>query len=471
MTAVRLRAATLFPLACAASACGGGPEAVTPLPVDAPELVALRDLDPDPDVVEVRVVAVTGEVEYLPGKTTAVWAYRDGAVADALPTVPGPLLEAKRGDKVIVHFENHLPEASTIHFHGLRLPATMDGAHRIVLRGDGYDYVFTAKDAGTFWYHPHFHADQQIERGLYGPVVIHEDGTPAPRGERTLVLDDVKLDPDGAFDEVWSDEDIAHGRRGNVLLVNGAPTPTLHAVAGARERWRIVNAANGRFFDLALPGAEFEVIGWDGGLLPAPYETATLAIAPGERYDVLVDLPGSPGESIDLTTRAHALAGGAEDPEGVVLHVALEDGQPGDAAPAGRGAIEPLAWPAGKAARPFILTEDLDGKYGPQFFINGEFWPFNEPIEATLGATDVWEIQNQADGDHPFHLHGMFFQVLDRDGVPEPRLGWKDTVLVRSGESLRFAVRYEEPGLWMYHCQIPEHAERGMMGEVFVAAP
>jgi FtsP/CotA-like multicopper oxidase with cupredoxin domain len=454
----------------AAAACAATPEEVSPAPGRLPELAHLTDLNPDPDVVEVRLIASLGEVEYLPGKPTSVWAYRDGAAPGSLPTVPGPLLDAKRGDRIVVHFENELPEASTIHFHGVRLPAAMDGAHGEILRGEAFDYDFIARDAGTFWYHPHFHADRQIERGLYGPMVVRE-GDGGTGGDRLLVLDDVKLGPDGAVDEVWSDEDIAHGRRGDTLLVNGVPSPTLRAAAGSRERWRLVNASNGRAFDLALPGRAFEVIGWDGGLLEAPYTAETLLIAPGERYDVLVELGGSSGGALELVTRAHDHGDGAVDPEAPVLRVELEEGPRSDAAPAERGAISPLPVPEGAAPRSFVLTEDLDGKYGPQFFINGEFWPFNEPIGGTLGDVEVWEIDNQADGDHPFHLHGMFFQVLDRAGAPEPRLGWKDTVLVRAGEALRFAVRYEEPGAWMYHCQIPEHAERGMMGELIVSPP
>lgn len=434
------------------------------------ELAPLTDLDPAPDVVEVRLVAAPAVVAYLPGQATPVWAYRDGAAPDAAATVPGPLLEARRGDRVIVHFDNELPEASTIHFHGLRLPAEMDGAHELVLPGERFDYEFIAGDAGTFWYHPHFHADQQLERGLHGPMVVREPAEP-DAGDRVLVLDDIRLRPGGALDEEWTAEDIAHGRRGDLVLVNGAPAPVLRAAAGSRERWRLVNAANGRFFDVTLPERRFEVIGWDGGLLPEPYAAERLLIAPGERYEIVVQLDGAPGETLDLVSLPYDRGDGAIDPEGTVLRMALEGGEPHDASPAAPGAITSLPASPATAVRPFILSEDLDGRFGPQFFINGEFWPFNEPIEATLGDVEIWAIDNRAGGDHPFHLHGMFFQILDRDGVPEPRLGWKDTVLVRRGEVLRFAARYDAPGRWMYHCQIPEHAERGMMGEVMVTPP
>jgi FtsP/CotA-like multicopper oxidase with cupredoxin domain len=196
----------------------------------------------------------------------------------------------------------------------------------------------------------------------------------------------VKLAADGALAGPWTERDIAMGRQGNVLLINGAAVTnetalSIRATSGSRERWHLVNAANGRFFRLELEGIPLEVVGWDGGLIDEPYTVDSVLVAPGERYDVLA------------------------------------------------------------------------------------------PIDATQGALEVWEVQNEAEGDHPFHLHGMFFQVMSSGGVVETRLGWKDTAVVPAHSSLRFAVRYDAPGAWMYHCQIPEHADRGMMGEVRVTSP
>ncbi|MEP7124070.1 MAG: multicopper oxidase family protein [Byssovorax sp.] len=452
------------------------------------DLAPLRDQNPDPAIVEVTLVASPARVEILTGQLADVWAYRDGSIPGAAPRIPGPLIEAKQGDTVIVHLRNELDEGTSAHFHGIRLPESMDGAHEIVFPGTTFDYTFVAKDAGTFWYHPHFHADVQIERGLYGPMIVHEDARPASPGERILVLDDVKLTPDGALAGEWTAMDIAHGRQGNVLLVNGVPAaveaspgapspgaltrPVVRAIAGSRERWHLVNAANGRFFHLTMPGHPFEVIGWDTGLLPEPYLATTLLIAPGERYDVLLPVPDSPGEKLELGSLPHDRGDGVGDAtDSVLLDVEIESGLPFDAAPGHAGTIAALPITTATVTRSFTLGEDLGSKYGPLFFINGEIWPFNTPIDAHLGDLEVWDVKNAMSEDHPFHLHGMFFQVLSRAGVAEPRLGWKDTVIVGRDSSVRFAVRYETPGMWMYHCQIPEHAERGMMGEVRVAAP
>jgi FtsP/CotA-like multicopper oxidase with cupredoxin domain len=444
-----------------------------PLELDAPagdnlSLVPLTDTNPDPDIVEVTLVASPGKVEYLPGKPADVWAYRDGAIEGAPVRVPGPLLEANVGDRVIVHFRNELPDGTTVHWHGLRLPAAMDGARGAILRDSSFDYEFTAGDPGTFWYHPHIESDEQIERGLYGPFVVHEG--PDHAGERHLVLDDVKLNDDGTLSTEVTEQDIETGRHGNILLVNGKSSATMRVAPGSLERWRLTNAANGRYFDLALPGHTFEVIGWDGGLLGERYTTERLLIAPGERYDVLVALEGAPASRLALTTAHYDPGHGMPDPGPLtVLELAFDDEAPVQSSARERSEpIEPLPVDASTVVRPFVLTEDIHGKYGPQFFINSEFWPFNTPIDAVRGDLEIWEIRNAAPADHPFHLHGMFFQVLDRDGIAEARVGWKDTVLVRRESTLRFAVRYEEPGLWMYHCQVPEHAERGMMGEVQV---
>ncbi|MEJ7728565.1 MAG: multicopper oxidase family protein [Polyangiaceae bacterium] len=399
-----------------------------------------------------------------------MWAYRDAAAPDAPARVPGPLLEARRGDRVIVHFRNGLPYGSTIHWHGLRLPASMDGAHEVVLPGDAYDYEFVARDAGTFWYHPHVRADEQIERGLQGAFIVRDELEPAPLAERVLVLDDVKLTGSGELDPIIDHQDLVLGRQGNVLLVNGVTQPELRATPGTRERWRLVNASNGRFYDLSLSAGAFEVIGVDGGLIGEPYTTDRLLMAPGERFDVMVTLDGAVGQQLTMTTRHHDRGHGVPDPgPQAVLSIELVHGPAVAATKPAPQPVAPLPVSAQDRVRPMVLTEDLDATGGPQFRINDELWPFHTPITAELGATEVWELRNEADGDHPFHLHGMFFQVLSSDGTPRQPVGWKDTVLVPRLDTVRFAVRFDEPGTWMYHCQIPEHAERGMMGDLSIS--
>jgi FtsP/CotA-like multicopper oxidase with cupredoxin domain len=433
----------------------------------------LTDTNADPNIVEVTLVAEVTTHEYLPSKPADVWAFRDGARAGARATIPGPLLEAKLGDSVIVHFKNELPEETTIHWHGLRVPNAADGtpiAQMAVPPGGAFDYEFTLKDSGYYWYHPHMHGDMQVEAGLYAPIVVHDDVTIEVAADRAFVLDDVKLESTGKLSTRTDNLDMMLGRQGNVVLINGRQHPAISVAADARERWRFVNAANGRYFLLELPGHSFRVIGWDGGLLETPYEAQTLLIAPGERYEVLVDLVGDPGDTLALRTLHYDRGHNIPDPGPIDL-LAIDVGPVGavpGALPMAWGTVAPIAIASSTPTRPIVLREDDAIPNQPVFTINNEAFPNITPATVAMGTTEIWEIENLAEMDHPFHLHGMSFQIVDAGGVPIGPRGWKDTVNVPQLQTVRYAVQLDAPGRWMYHCHILEHAELGMMGELEV---
>ena len=459
----------LVALGSLVTACSG--EAEEALPVVAPlGSVPLLDADPDPDRIEVTIIAGPAKWEFLPGKPADVWAYRDGSDPKATGSIPGPILLGKVGDQVKVHFRNELPEETTIHWHGLRVEAPHDGSNisqTPVQPGGSFTYEFTLTDAGTFWFHPHLHSDVQVERGLYAAIVVVGDDGIMVDAERMLVLDDVKVESNGLLSETITSLDLMVGRQGNVLLVNGIKQPRLEARSNGRERWRLLNTANGTFFNLTLPGHKFRVIGWDGGLLPEPYEADTLLIAPGERYEVLVELRGNAGDELKLETifhdRGHDLPDFGPRP---LLTLAL--GEPSaerlPALPTRWGQFTPIPVTKDTPIRKFVLKEEeATPVKEPRFFINNEVFPDVTPLVVSTDSIEIWEIENDAEMDHPFHLHGTFFQVLD-----QPHLGWKDTVNVPTKSKIRYAVRFDSPGMWMYHCHILEHAERGMMGELHV---
>ena len=452
-------------VALALTACGGDAE---PGPLVAPlGPVPLIDVDPDANAIEVSVIAAPARWAFLPNKPADVWAYHDGNAEGDEGRIPGPMLLGKVGDRVTVHFRNDLPEATTVHWHGLRVQAADDGSNvsQIAVEpGDTFTYEFTLTDAGTFWFHPHLRADEQVERGLYAPIVVRGDDDIPVDTDRVLVLDDVKVESDGLLSQTITSLDLMVGRQGNVLLVNGEKLPRLDAPAGARERWRLLNSANGTFFNVSLPGRRLRVIGWDGGLLPEPYEVDTLAIAPGERYEVLVELGGAEGDELELQTlyydRGHELPDLGPRP---IATFALK-APPTAPAPALSerwGEVTALPITADTPRRKLKLTEEEAMGPGdePRFFINDIAYPDVTPLVVGTDDLEIWEITNDASMDHPFHLHGTFFQVLD-----QPRLGWKDTVNIPQKSTVRIAVDFDNPGLWMYHCHILEHAERGMMG-------
>jgi len=434
----------------------------------------LIDTNPDPSIVEVELVAVATTHEYLPGKPADVWAFRDGALEGSKASIPGPLLDAKLGDQVIVHLRNEPPEETTIHWHGLRVPNGADGtplAQLAVPPGGTFDYEFTLKDSGYYWYHPHMRGDVQIEAGLYAPIIVRDDLGIDVAADRAFVLDDVKLEATGKLSTTTDTLDLMLGRQGNVVLVNGRQHPAMTVAAGTRERWRFVNAANGRYFNLELPGHMFRVIGWDGGLLETPYEKSMLLLAPGERYDVLVELGDEEGQTIQLQTLHYDRGHNIPDPGPIDL-LAIEigaRGKPAAALPASWGTVPAIAVDGGTPHRQLVLREDDAVPSEPIFTINDEAFPAITPVTGVLNQVEVWEIVNMAEMDHPFHLHGMSFQLVDAAGSPTSPRGWKDTVNVPQLATVRFAVRFDALGRWMYHCHILEHAERGMMGELEVA--
>jgi FtsP/CotA-like multicopper oxidase with cupredoxin domain len=435
-------------------------------------MARLIDTNDDPDVVEVKLVAARGTVQYLRDGTADVWGYRDGAAAHSKLSVPGPRLDVERGQEVIVHFENRLPEETTIHWHGLRVPNASDGTPSVqiaVQPGETYDYRFVATDAGTFWYHPHLRSDVQIERGLYGAVVVRAGPDIPVTADRTFVIDDVKLEATGKLSTRTVPLDVMLGRQGNVLLANGITAGRIVVRSGARERWRFINSANGRYFNLHLPGHSLRVIAWDGGLLAEPYEADTLLIAPGERYELLVELPDAPGSEFALQTlhydRGHAIPD--PGPQTVFKVVVAGVSEKLRELPQTWG--EPLdLTPEDNAPERVIElneTQNTDAEFA-SFSINGASFPDVEPLLARANDVEIWRLVNKTHMDHPFHLHGMYFRVLGVDGAAPDHDGWKDTVNVPQDQTLRFVVRYGAGGTWMYHCHILEHAERGMMGEL-----
>lgn len=451
----------LLLVVCAASCAGEEEPAEWSGPFDAE--VALRapiDRNPDPNVLEIDLEARLAEVEIVPGKKTTMWTYDGG--------VPGPLLRAKVGDTLIVHFKNSLPEATSIHWHGVRVPAAMDGnGMPAVPPGGTFEYRFTLPDAGTFWYHPHFDSAAQVGYGLYGALVVDEPGAPLVADETTLVLSDASIDDDGTLVDARSGGSIADvfGREGAWILVNGKVRPTLHGHAGEPMRLRLINAARSRYFQMKLDDHGYTLLGGDGGLRETPQTGSVLLLAPGERADLVV-VPRAEDLAAKWMWIPYERGFGtafARDPE-VVLTVAT-DGRKAVTAPALPARLRTIA-PLDLATATVQHVELTQTSEGTKTVmgINGK--PFSEamPLMAKVGDTNVFEIVNTTDAHHPFHLHGFFFQVLDDAGKPLTT-EWKDTLDVPNKTTRKVAVHYDDrPGMWMFHCHILDHAELGMMG-------
>ena len=245
-------------------------------------------------MVEVELEAREVDWEYAPGRSVRGFAFNG--------EVPGPLIEAEVGDTIEVRFTNSLPQSTTIHWHGLRVPADMDGTEAVqapVEQGGTFEYRFVVPDAGTFWYHSHVNETEQLERGLYGALIVRGATDPVLDTERVLHLDDLKLGPDGDLAPFGDEHELHAGREGEVRLVNGRQEPELEIAGGQVERWRIVNAANTRYVRLSIGARPFSILGTDGGLLASPLPATEVLITPGERVDLAVG-PFAEGEVLEV---------------------------------------------------------------------------------------------------------------------------------------------------------------------------
>jgi FtsP/CotA-like multicopper oxidase with cupredoxin domain len=434
------------------------------------------DINPDPQIVEINLEASVTRVMYGPNKPMDAWTYNGG--------IPGPLIRANVGDRLVVHFRNNLPQPTTVHWHGIRLGIEMDGVPEIsqpeVQPGSSFTYDFTLPDAGLYWYHPHVMSAMQVGFGLYGAILVTDPSEdPIAADELVLVLSDIAVEDSGALQppENAGVARLVFGLEGNHVLVNGIERPTLTARSGAPQRWRILNAAKTRYFELQLDmagksGGLFTVIGRDGGLQEYPSDPEdSVVVAPGERLDVLVTPIGAPREEVLVRSLSHNRGYGSEYlPIEDLFTISLADVPAHSPGPAQRihRAIEPLATSGATPVSVDISLVQVNEKT-IEYRINNVPMTKLVPIKAAIGETQIWTVSNQTKWSHPIHLHGFFFQVLDEKGEPVRPLAWRDTVNVPFETTMRFVVRYDDrPGSWMFHCHILDHAEGGLMGMVEV---
>ena len=407
---------------------------------------------------------------------TEIWGY-DGQM-------PGPAIRLKQGERVARRFVNELPQASSVHWHGLRIDNAMDGVAGLtqdaVEPGNSFDYDFVAPDAGTFWFHAHNRSFEQVARGLYGALIVEEPVAADVDRDEVLILDDWLLDPKTAQidPEFEAPHDRSHaGRRGNYIATNGRSGFTLPVKRNERLRLRLINAANARIFELGLAGLKGWVMAYDGMPLAKPelVEGAFL-LSPGERVDLFVDVVAESGDMAHLvriddqqqysqttfTVAGDAAATPRADPAPLPPNLNME--------------IEDV-----ETARRFRLNmeggamgglnaAELNGERNSfrQLAQANQFWAFN----GAVGMTDAplarlsrretarLEIYNDTSFPHAMHLHGMHFRELLKDGSVGPL---RDTVLMFGGETREIAFVADNPGKWLFHCHMLSHAASGMM--------
>jgi FtsP/CotA-like multicopper oxidase with cupredoxin domain len=506
----------LLSLSVLAGATGCDGQSASPRPeAFSPQAAAGTGFVPD---VEMVLMAAPDEVSVLPGAPTRVWRFTGRLLkgpADTLQTLPGsylgPVIRLRRGQKVRVRFANQLAEDSIVHWHGMDVPESADGHPRLAI-GRGHEYVSefeVTNRAGTYWYHPHPHmrTGAQVYQGMAGLLLVQdaeEDVLALPSGEAELlcVLQDRRFDARNqlVFHSGGMME-MMNGFLGDRILVNGQPQPT-REVDAAWHRVRVLNGSNARIYKLAWSrDVPMVVIGGDGGLLEKPLPQQALTLAPGQRADLLLDLTGlAAGTEVHLESQAFVgadasvggmmgmrggpmmgmMGGGSNVPNGaplrmMTLRTRARKG-PAFRVPEHLSSFD-AAWPASADAtirRVPLTFQRMEWSLGGRTFEMRDVAP-EETVAA--GSTHVWEFMNLPnpmgmEAAHPIHMHGRQFRVVDRTGGRATNTlraglvdaGWRDTVLVLPGETVRAQVTFtRHPGLYLYHCHILEHEDMGMM--------
>ncbi|HEX2313497.1 MAG TPA: multicopper oxidase family protein [Thermomonospora sp.] len=414
----------------------------------------------DTYVMEVK----EGVEQLLPGKTTTVFGYTG--------TFVGPTIKARKDRKVIVRqtngFTGHRHIAT--HLHGGHLPPEHDGHPMDVLHpGDTREYHYNNRQsAATLWYHDHAHHEESenVFRGLAGFYLLcdpAEDYLRLPSGEFDvpIMLRDARFADDGSL--VYVMDDFANRK---TILVNGRNQPYF-PVKARKYRFRFLNASNLRPFELRLQdGSQMIQIGGDQGLLPKPAPMTGFTTWPGERHEIVIDFSRYPvGTKVVLENVL-----GETDGERLIMRFDV-------VATASDSSLVPATLAPAPSLPPATNTRDVVlGPVDPvtnSMLIDGKTFDHNR-IDNTikLGTTEIWRIRNaesQFPIPHNLHIHLVKFKVLDRNGAPPPagETGWKDTVTVLPGETVRVQATFGGyTGRYVYHCHLIDHASMGMMAQM-----
>ena len=394
---------------------------------------------------------------------------------------PGPLLRRRKGEILNVVVNNDLSTPTTVHWHGIRNVNEMDGVADLtqppIEAGEQFLYEVPLTESGTYWYHAHTMGWEQVARGLYGPLIIDDDEDPAVDHDFTLMIDDWRLDQNGQIDDssFGSLHDWSHaGRFGNWLTVNGTSDPLLFAKLGARLRLRLINAANARIFKIKIGGAIATLIAEDGAVC-LPEKIDLVNLAPGQRADLIIDMDHDSIILQEISTGEPYPAGRIiADPElgqAEINKTAIKLATPPPITDMSSAKVIDVHMQGGAMGN---LTEAIFN--GDNLPINTlarehkKLWAFNGRVgdygqtlaDIQLGQVVALDIFNDTAWPHAMHLHGHHFWVVIDDPKADAPSGKRDTWLMTAGTRAKIVFVADNPGLWLFHCHMLEHAASGM---------
>ena len=423
-----------------------------------------------------RLVASSGEARLTAEQKmpTRVMHYNE--------SIPGPVLRLAQGHETVIQFNNSLDEASSVHWHGLRIDNAMDGVPGMtqpaVEPGGSFEYRLAPPDAGTYWYHTHQRSWAQMALGLAGVLIVEETNPPLVDQDLIFAIDDWRLDDDMQIDRksLGAMHDWAHaGRMGNVITVNGQTGKRYPVARGERLRLRLINIANARVMNLLFNEPRISVIAVDGQPVePYAPDGGRVQLAPGQRVDLLIDMMSEPGKRslIELVIGEYAYEiAGFDYATAVLREQALQTPIRLEPNPLQRLRLPdefmhvPMHMEGGAMGgmrSAMYKGREMDVrelvKQRKIWAINGVAGLPREPLFRVKRGTAVsLDVNNDNRWPHAMHLHGHHF-IYHKT----PQL-WRDTALFARGEqgSMRFIA--DNPGKWLIHCHMVEHMAGGMV--------
>ena len=447
------------------------------VPLQIPPL--LNNLDKSEDTATFSMNVEQGSMEFFPGTSTSTLGYNGNFL--------GPTIKVKKGQRFRITVNNTLPAVTSLHWHGLHVPAEWDGGPRQpILARTAWNPDFTInQEAATLWYHPHAMGltGEQVYQGLAGLFFIEDEvsdnlNLPKTYGvdDIPLVIQDRRFFDNAQFAYIQNMHDVTNGVIGNHLLVNGSIQPIL-MVHGGMVRLRLLNGSNSSIYRIGFGDKRsFQIIASDGGFLKRPVPMNSIVLSAGERVEALVDFADVElGGQISLLVEQI----GGRNFEAMRIKV-NRLAETTVRLPANLRPLERIPESEATVTRQFTMeTMSMRGgrsgmgMMGGGISINGKKMDLNRIDEKVkLGSTEIWEITNRSTMmmrmPHSMHLHDVQFQILSRNGriPPAHEQGRKDTVLIMPGETVRIISRFlDYTGIYMYHCHLLEHEDDGMMGQ------
>lgn len=418
--------------------------------------------------------ARAGRVQLVPGDypETEIWGY-DGRV-------PGPEIRLRQGDALTRRLLNSLPQPTSVHWHGLRIPNAMDGVpgmtQEAVQPGADFTYAFTPPDAGTYWYHSHNQSTEQVARGLYGLLIVDEEEPPEVDHDISVIVDDWRLTDNATIaDDFGAMHDWTHaGRLGN--FVHARLSPSISQVKRhQRLRLRLVNVSVDRVMVIGLHGMTGAIVAHDGMPLATPETADHVTLGPAQRADFIADVTAEEGESAIFAIHERD---GAFILADLKIMGSAGSKRRGNVAALPPNPLTQLATADGAREVPLLMEGGAMGGLregifnGERMSISalveqGQVWTFNSVaglpetplIEVGLGEVIRIPMRNDTAFPHAMHLHGHHFQEVLADGALGPL---RDTTLLDRGETREIVFRADNPGDWLLHCHMLSHQAAGM---------